>query len=115
MTQSSINTITSLYKHKRGYSRRGKHTLDKALDIFKQTVSSKHQLIILKVEDIDGIRVLLVKDSLDNLYAISLVIIHVGKRITQESDIPLSRIIATTKHIAKQYDAIPSSSFIEID
>ena len=114
MIQTPSQELITLYQRKRGYSRRGRYTLDRALDIFKQTVSIKHQLTILKVEDIEGIRVLLVKDILDNLYVISLVIIHVGNKITHEQDIPLSKVISTTRLIAEQYEAIASSSFIEL-
>ena len=114
MIQTPSQELITLYQRKRGYSRRSKYTLDRALDIFKQTVSIKHQLTILKVEDIEGIRVLLVKDILDTLYVISLVIIHVGNKITHEQDIPLSKVISTTRLIAEQYEAIASSSFIEL-
>jgi hypothetical protein len=114
MIQTPSHELITLYQRKRGHTRKGRYSLDRALDIFKQTVSIKHQLTILKVEDIEGIRVLLVKDILDNLYVISLVIIHVGNKITHEQDIPLSKVISTTRLIAEQYEAIASSSFIEL-
>jgi hypothetical protein len=114
MTQTSNQEITSFLevKNKVKYS---PNILDKASRIFETNVGQKYGYRIIKIIDVDGLRIVMAEDSNRDLYAISLVIIQGGHNDNANNQLTLSDIGRITKHIAKQYEAIASSSFIEID
>jgi hypothetical protein len=114
MTQSSNQEITSFLevKNKVKYS---PSLLDKASRYFETNVGQKYGYKIINIIDVDGLRIVMAEDSNLTLYAISLIIIQGSHNGNPYNQLTLSDIGSITKHIAKQYEAIPSSSFIEID
>lgn len=114
MTQSSTNQITSLYKRENRV-KYSPNLLDKASRIFETNIGQKYGYKIIKIIDVSGLRIVMAEDGNHTLYAISLIIIQGRHNDNANNHLTLSDIGRITKQIAKQYDAIPSSSFIEID
>lgn len=113
MTQSSNQEITSFLEAKN----RVKYSpslLDKASRYFETNIGRKYGYKIIKIIDVDGLRIVMAEDSNHTLYAISLIIIQGGHNDTPYNELTLSDIGSITKQVAYENNAVACSYFVEL-
>jgi hypothetical protein len=70
---------------------------------------------VLEIIDVKGIRIVILEDDSNTLYAISLITSQFSHNHNNDTHLSLSEIGRITKEIAYTKNAIAASSFIELD
>jgi Holliday junction resolvasome RuvABC DNA-binding subunit len=87
--------------------------LDKLSRIFVKNIGNKHSMKVLEIIDVQSVRIIMVEDDNNTLYAISLINNHMVNN--GNHNLTLTDIGRITKEIAYNKNAIACSTFIDLD
>jgi hypothetical protein len=91
----------------------GSELLDKLSRIFVRNIAYKYSMKVLEIIDVQSVRIIMVEDDNNTLYAISLINNHMVNN--GNHNLTLTDIGRITKEIAYNKNAIAASSFVKLD
>lgn len=87
--------------------------LDKLSRLFVDNIAYKYSMKVLEIIDVQSVRIIMVEDDNNTLYAISLINNHMFNN--GNHNLTLTDIGRITKEIAYNKNAIAASSFVKLD